>query len=254
MSVGLVMSIVAQRQKSLECGLVLRRWFAMSELFPDLPASWRPMTADFLASERAQSLARFLEAEENAGHTIYPARSQRFAALEAVSPKQVKVVILGQDPYHGPGQAMGLSFSVPAGVRVPPSLQNIFKELVTDVGFQMPAHGDLIRWAEQGVLLLNSVLSVRAGEAASHANQGWEALTDQVVHGLARQYTNIVFMLWGSYAQRKAAGVDPEQHLLLSAPHPSPLSAYRGFMGCQHFSQANGYLYATQQTPIDWTL
>lgn len=226
----------------------------MSELFPDLPMSWRPLVADFLSSDRAQSLDRFLTAEESAGHSIYPVQSQRFAALQAVPPEQVKVVILGQDPYHGPGQAMGLSFSVPVGIRVPPSLQNIFKELASDVGFQVPDHGDLTRWAEQGVLLLNSVLSVRAGEAASHAKQGWEALTDQVVHGLARQQTNIAFMLWGSYAQRKAAGVDPEQHLLLSAPHPSPLSAYRGFMGCQHFSQANVYLHATGQAPIDWTL
>lgn len=219
-----------------------------------LPEAWRPLAPEFLSSGVAESLADFLDQEVAAGQTLYPPAHQRFAALEAMTPDDVKVVVLGQDPYHGPGQAMGLSFSVPQGVRVPPSLGNMYKELASDVGFRIPDHGDLTAWARQGVLLLNSVLSVRAGEAGSHANKGWEALTDELVHSLARQRSHLVFMLWGSYAQRKAAGVDAEQHLVLSAPHPSPLSAYRGFMGCQHFSQANAYLHATGQTPIDWQL
>ena len=224
----------------------------MSQL--TLPEAWRSLAPEFLSSGGADTMADFLDREVAAGQTLYPPTHQRFAALEAMTPDEVKVVVLGQDPYHGPGQAMGLSFSVPQGVRVPPSLGNMYKELASDVGFRIPDHGDLTAWARQGVLLLNSVLSVRAGEAGSHANQGWEALTDELVHSLARQRSHLVFMLWGSYAQRKAAGVDAEKHLVLSAPHPSPLSAYRGFMGCQHFSQANAYLHATGQTPIDWQL
>ena len=226
----------------------------MSDLTAQFPAAWRPLAADFLHSPEAQHLADFLDAEVAAGHTLYPPQAQRFAALEAVVPERVRVVILGQDPYHGPGQAMGLCFSVPRGVQIPPSLQNIYKELASDIGFRIPDHGDLTHWAEQGVLLLNSVLSVRAGEAGSHANRGWEALTDRIIHGLARERQHLVFMLWGSYAQRKAAGVDAERHLVLKAPHPSPLSAYRGFMGCEHFSQANAWLHATEQPPIDWQL
>ncbi|TGG92375.1 uracil-DNA glycosylase [Natronospirillum operosum] len=226
----------------------------MPHIADQFPAAWRPLAEDFLRSEQAQHLSAFLDQEVAAGQTLFPPAEQRFAALEAVAPEQVRVVILGQDPYHGPGQAMGLCFSVPQGVRVPPSLQNIYKELADDIGFRIPDHGDLTHWAEQGVLLLNSVLSVRAGDAGSHANQGWETLTDQLVHGLAREREHLVFMLWGSYAQRKAAGVDTERHLVLKAPHPSPLSAYRGFMGCEHFSQANTWLHATGQPPIDWQL
>ena len=226
----------------------------MSDPLQYFPEPWRPLLGDFPGSASAQQLSRFLASEESGGEAIYPPAAQRFAALQAVVPEQVKVVVLGQDPYHGPGQAMGLSFSVPRGIRIPPSLQNIYKELQQDVGFEIPTHGDLTAWAEQGMLLLNSVLSVRAGQAGSHANQGWEKLTDQLVHGLARQREHLVFFLWGSYAQRKAAGVDTERHLLLQAPHPSPLSAYRGFLGCQHFSQANAYLHATGQSPIDWAL
>lgn len=221
------------------------------QFFPD---TWQPLLGDFPESSSYRSLGQLLSAAAASGEDVYPSAEQRFAALQAMTPAQVKVVVLGQDPYHGPGQAMGLSFSVPRGVRVPPSLQNIYKELTQDIGFQSPAHGDLTAWAEQGVLLLNSVLSVRAGQAGSHAGQGWEHLTDQLVHALARQREHLVFLLWGSYAQRKAAGVDPQRHLLLRAPHPSPLSAYRGFLGCQHFSQANAYLHATGQAPVDWAL
>ncbi|MCH8552428.1 MAG: uracil-DNA glycosylase [Natronospirillum sp.] len=226
----------------------------MPHLTDQFPAAWRPLAETFLQSNQARALSDFLDQEVAAGQTLYPPSEQRFTALEAVAPEKVRVVMLGQDPYHGPGQAMGLCFSVPAGVAVPPSLQNIYKELAQDIGFRIPEHGDLTSWVEQGVLLLNSVLSVRAGEAGSHANRGWEALTDQLIHELARRRDGLVFMLWGSYAQRKAAGVDNECHLVLKAPHPSPLSAYRGFMGCQHFSQANAWLHATGQSPIDWQL
>ncbi|WLD58780.1 uracil-DNA glycosylase [Salinispirillum sp. LH 10-3-1] len=219
-----------------------------------LPSAWQAIADPFLRSPDAARLADFLHAEESAGHLLFPPKDQRFAALEALAPQDVKVVILGQDPYHGPGQAMGLSFSVPHGVAVPPSLVNIYKELTEDVGFVAPPHGDLTPWAQQGVLLLNSVLSVRAGDAGSHARRGWESLTDLLIAGVAAGPTPVVFMLWGSYAQKKAGSVDESRHLVLRAPHPSPLSAYRGFLGCRHFSLANAYLHATRQTQIDWQL
>lgn len=219
-----------------------------------LPGAWQTLAEPFLRSAAARQLGDFLAAEEAQGQVLYPPEHCRFAALQAVAPQDVKVVILGQDPYHGPKQAMGLSFSVPPGVAVPPSLINIYKELSDDVGFVAPKHGDLTEWAQQGVLLLNSVLTVRAGQAGSHARQGWEALTDQLIAGIAAGPTPVVFMLWGSYAQKKAAAVDTDRHLVLHAPHPSPLSAYRGFLGCRHFSAANAFLHATRQTHIDWQL
>ncbi|MFY0664793.1 MAG: uracil-DNA glycosylase [Natronospirillum sp.] len=219
-----------------------------------LPSAWQSIADPFLRSTKAAKLSEFLRAEEASGQVLYPPAAQRFAALEAVQPNDVKVVILGQDPYHGPGQAMGLSFSVLQGVAVPPSLVNIYKELSDDVGFVAPGHGDLTHWAKQGVLLLNSVLSVRASDAGSHARRGWEDLTDQLIAGVAESASPVVFMLWGSYAQKKAATVDESRHLVLRAPHPSPLSAYRGFLGCRHFSLANAYLHATRQAQIDWQL
>ena len=178
-----------------------------------------------------------------------------FAALNLVSLEQTKVVIIGQDPYHGPGQAHGLSFSVPRGVALPPSLRNIFAEIESDLGCATLAagSGDLSQWAQQGVLLLNAVLSVRARTAGSHQGRGWEQFTDVLVQRLAAQRSGLVFLLWGSYAQKKASVVDGSRHCLLKAPHPSPLSAHRGFLGCRHFSQANQYLESQGLTPIDWT-
>jgi uracil-DNA glycosylase len=164
------------------------------------------------------------------------------------------VVILGQDPYHGPGQAHGLSFSVKGGQRIPPSLQNIFRELNEDVGLVQPSHGDLSAWAERGVLLLNSVLSVERGLAGSHQGKGWEQFTDAVIAALNMSQVPLVFMLWGAHAQRKGTTIDRDRHCVLTAPHPSPLSAHRGFLGCRHFSQANAFLTANQRGPVDWSL
>jgi uracil-DNA glycosylase len=203
-----------------------------------------------------QALGAFLRAEKAAGRTLYPPGAQMFAALDRTPFEAVKAVILGQDPYHGPGQAHGLSFSVPPGVPPPPSLQNIFTELERDpeVAFQRPGHGCLEVWAERGVLLLNAVLSVRAGQAGSHAGKGWEDLTDAIIERLNREREGLVFLLWGSYAQKKGALLDRQRHCVLRAPHPSPLSAYRGFIGCGHFSAANRYLRGRGEQPIDWAL
>lgn len=185
---------------------------------------------------------------------IYPAASTIFSAFERTPFDDVKVVILGQDPYHGPGQAHGLSFSVPEGVAQPPSLVNIFKEIETDLGFAAPSHGNLQAWAKQGVLLLNSVLTVEQGNAGSHQGQGWETFTDAVIAQLNTARDGLVFMLWGAYAQRKGQIIDTQRHLVLKAPHPSPLSAYRGYFGCGHFSQTNTYLRQQSIAPIDWQL
>lgn len=191
--------------------------------------------------------------ERAAGITVYPPAADVFNAFKATEFADVRVVILGQDPYHGPGQAHGLSFSVREGVAIPPSLLNIYKELAADIsGFSMPRHGCLQHWADQGVLLLNTVLTVRAGQAHSHARLGWETFTDTVIAALNGQREHVVFMLWGSHAQRKGRMIDRRRHLVLSAPHPSPLSAHRGFLGCRHFSRANAYLQAQGLPPIDW--
>lgn len=184
--------------------------------------------------------------------TVYPPAGNIFAAFDSCPFDSVKVVIIGQDPYHEPGQANGLCFSVGAGVQLPPSLQNIFKEIESDLGISRPVDGDLSRWARQGVLLLNSTLTVEAHRAASHAGRGWERLTDAAVRALASQRSGIVFMLWGSYAIRKGDCIDRSRHLVLTSPHPSPLSAHRGFFGNHHFSRANAYLEAQGLTPIDW--
>jgi uracil-DNA glycosylase len=199
-------------------------------------------------------LKRFLCAEKDQGKHIFPKGCDWFKALDLTPPDTVKVVILGQDPYHGLGQAHGLCFSVPNGVDPPPSLRNIYKELESDLGIARPSHGFLEHWARQGVLLLNSVLTVEMGRAASHRDKGWERFTDAVIREVNALDHPVVFMLWGSYAQKKAAFVDSSRHLVLKAPHPSPLSAHSGFLGCKHFSKANAFLEGKGLTPIDWAL
>lgn len=201
-----------------------------------------------------QNLKAFLKQEYAKGKTIYPAKSEYFSAFNLTPLNQVKVVILGQDPYHGPHQAHGLCFSVRPGVKTPPSLINIYKELKDDLGIENQGHGFLESWARQGVLLLNSVMTVERGQAASHRNKGWETFTDRVVEVLNERKKPLVFILWGSYAQKKASFVDRNKHLVLEGPHPSPLSAHRGFFGCKHFSKANDFLMANEQAPIDWEL
>jgi uracil-DNA glycosylase len=220
--------------------------------------SWLdPLRAEFAKPYMAE-LKSFLLAEKAAGKRIFPRGSDWFRALDLTPLDRVKVVILGQDPYHGPDQAHGLCFSVPPSVRVPPSLLNIYKELESDLGITRPAHGHLEHWARQGVLLLNSVLTVEMGAAGSHRDRGWERFTDAVVAVVNSKRTPVVFMLWGSYAQRKAAFVDSVDrggpHKVLKAPHPSPLSAHQGFLGCRHFSQANKFLESQGLEPIDWAL
>jgi uracil-DNA glycosylase len=199
-------------------------------------------------------LSDFLRAEKAKGKTIFPPGPQIFAALDATPFDAVKVVVLGQDPYHGPGQAHGLSFSVPPGVDVPPSLVNIFKEIERDLGLPRPRTGYLMPWAAQGVLLLNSVLTVEAGQAGSHQGKGWEGFTDHLIEILDRERDGLVFLLWGSYAQAKGKIIDARKHCVLRAPHPSPLSAHRGFIGCGHFSAANRWLEGRRLAPIDWSL
>ncbi|MFM5913929.1 MAG: uracil-DNA glycosylase [Chakrabartia godavariana] len=216
--------------------------------------SWKAHLADDLASPRMQALRAFLLAEKAAGKRIFPKGSEWFRALDLTPLDQVRVVILGQDPYHGEGQAHGLCFSVQPGVRPPPSLVNIYKELESDLGIPRPRHGFLESWAKQGVLLLNSVLTVEMGQAAAHQGKGWEPFTDEIIRIVNAKTEPVVFLLWGAYAQKKAAFVDADRHLVLKAAHPSPLSAHNGFLGCRHFSKANAFLEANGQTPIDWTL
>ena len=219
-----------------------------------LDDSWRIPLADMFASPTMASLKSFLQSEKQAGKVIFPKGSEYFHALDMVPLGSVKVVILGQDPYHGDGQAHGLCFSVQRGVPPPPSLVNIFKELETDLGLLRPKHGFLDHWAKQGVLLLNSVLTVERGLAASHQGKGWEQFTDKVIRLVNDQTTPVVFLLWGNYAQKKAAFVDTSRHLVLKSVHPSPLSAHNGFFGCRHFSKANAFLESKGLTPIDWSL
>ena len=223
-----------------------------------VPESWRAVLEPALASDKSHALAAFLHAEEASGKLVYPPRGVRLAALHLTPLEAVKVVVLGQDPYHGAGQAHGLSFSVQDGVKVPPSLGNIFKEQATDLGLPRPASGNLTPWARQGVLLLNAVLTVEDSKPASHQGKGWEEITDAVVAAVAAKAEPCVFLLWGSHAQRKAASV-PElgpdsRHLILTAAHPSPLSAHRGFLGCRHFSQANAFLEARGRGAVNWGL
>jgi len=201
-----------------------------------------------------RNLRHFLAAEKHAGKQIFPPGPDMFNAFSSTPLNEVRVVILGQDPYHGEGQAHGLCFSVKPGVKAPPSLQNIYKELQADIGIPIPTHGHLTEWAERGVLLLNSVLSVENGLAASHRGKGWEQFTDRVIEVIDRERSGVVFMLWGSYAHRKGAMLDDVKHCVLRAPHPSPLSAHRGFLGCGHFSAANAYLRSQGVSEIDWNL
>ena len=219
-----------------------------------LEPGWKEALREEFDKPYMKGLSEFLRTEKAAGKVIYPPGPLIFNALNSTPLDQVKVVIIGQDPYHGPGQAHGLCFSVLPGVDVPPSLQNIYKELASDVGFQRPDHGCLLPWARQGVLLLNSVLTVEAGKPGSHQGKGWEGFTDHVVDVLNRDRENLVFLLWGSYAQAKGKVIDPRRHRVLKAPHPSPLSAHRGFFGCGHFKAANEYLVRRGQVPIDWSL
>jgi uracil-DNA glycosylase len=213
--------------------------------------TWRDVLADEKAKPYFRELLDFVAGERARGAVVYPPNEEVFAALAATKLSDVRVVILGQDPYHGPGQAHGLCFSVQKGVRPPPSLKNIFLELKADIGVLPPDHGCLTAWAERGVLLLNSVLTVEQGQPSSHADRGWERFTDAVISAVNRECSGVVFMLWGSYAQKKGAVIDPQHHLVLKAPHPSPFSAHSGFLGCKHFSKANTYL---GPRAIDWQL
>jgi len=220
-----------------------------------LEHSWQSLIGDQFDQPYMQTLREFLLSEKRAGKRVYPPGPHMFAAMDLVPVEQVKIVIIGQDPYHGPNQAMGLSFSVPKDQPLPPSLRNIYTEIQEDMGQSIDfngASGDLSHWAEQGVLLLNAVLSVQHAQAASHQGKGWEQFTDELVKRLANRREGLIFMLWGSYAQKKAAQVAAERHHLLKAPHPSPLSAHRGFFGCKHFSAANRLLEQQALAPIDW--
>lgn len=220
-----------------------------------LEESWKISLAPFLLSPQMDNLRDFLFQEKQAQKIIYPPSKQIFSALNTTPLAEVKVVILGQDPYHGLNQANGLSFSVQKGIALPPSLRNIFHELHTDLGIPAPRHGDLTKWATQGVLLLNSVLTVEAGQPTSHQKQGWEAFTDEVIDVLNEQREHIVFILWGAYAQRKGQRINRDKHLVLTAAHPSPLAANRGgFFGCKVFSKTNQYLKQHGIEPIDWQL
>ena len=223
-----------------------------------IPESWRSALKPALASPEARRLGGWLKAEESAGKVVYPPRGQRLAALALTPLDAVRCVILGQDPYHGPGQAHGLAFSVQHGVRPPPSLVNIYKELEADLGLPRPASGDLSKWAKQGVLLLNNTLTVEAGQAGSHAGRGWDAITDAAVAAVAERDVPTVFILWGSHAKKKASRVPAlarnSHHLIVASAHPSPLSAHNGFFGSRPFSRANAFLEANGRGAIDWSL
>jgi uracil-DNA glycosylase len=216
-----------------------------------------PIPIDYFSTEDREKVHHILEKvlrARNEGKIIYPPQDKILHALHMTPFHRVRVVILGQDPYHGPGQAEGLSFSVPVGIPLPPSLKNIFKEIRDDLGIPLPHHGHLASWAAQGVLLLNTILTVEEGKPASHAGHGWEQLTDKIIKKLSDEREQIIFLLWGKHAQQKASLIDTQKHILLQAPHPSPLSAYQGFFGCHHFSQVNELLIKKGSTPIDWKL
>ena len=230
----------------------------ITESFPfpplDIESRWKAVLSREFEQPYMKKLGTFLRREIDSGKKIFPSEKNIFSAFNATPYAKVKVVILGQDPYHGPGQAHGLSFSVPPGIVPPPSLVNIYKELATDVGFKIPQHGYLKKWADQGVLLLNSVLTVEENSPASHKNRGWETFTDKVIEHLNKSQTPIVFFLWGSYAQKKGRVIDRTKHCVLESVHPSPLSVYRGFWGCKHFSKANEFLMDHHLKPINWEL
>ena len=216
-----------------------------------IESSWKNVLKDEFDKPYFAQLTNFVR-DEYQNQKIYPPGSQIFSAYDHCPLDKVKVVILGQDPYHGPGQAHGLCFSVNEGIPMPPSLINIFKEIKSDLNIAMPPHGSLVRWANQGVMLLNATLTVRAGEAGSHQKKGWEEFTDASISAISKSRDHVVFMLWGSYAQNKTILIDSRKHLILKAPHPSPLSAHRGFLGCRHFSQTNEYLVKNNLLPIQW--
>lgn len=225
----------------------------MTQINPNIEQSWKEVLSDEFQQPYFPVLKNFL-IEEKKKFKIYPPGNRIFAALNHTPFHKVKVVILGQDPYHGPGQAHGLCFSVPKGVQLPPSLRNIFTELKNDLNIPIPKHGNLEKWADQGVLLLNATLTVRANQAGSHQKKGWEIFTDSIIKILSSQRENIVFLLWGNYANQKSAFINSNKHLILNTVHPSPLSASRGFFGCGHFSKTNDYLKYNNITPIDWDL
>jgi uracil-DNA glycosylase len=216
-----------------------------------IEGSWKKALSEVFELDFFQRLVSFVK-DEYQNHQVFPPGKEIFNAFQHCPIQSVKIVILGQDPYHGFGQAHGLSFSVKPGVSFPPSLLNVFKEIKADLGKDMPPNGDLTRWADQGVFLLNATLTVRANQAGSHQNQGWETFTDEVIRIINSERENVVFMLWGAYAQKKADLIDSEKHFILKAPHPSPLSAHRGFLGCRHFSQANNYLLEKNIDPVKW--
>ncbi|WP_370293032.1 uracil-DNA glycosylase [Thalassolituus sp.] len=220
----------------------------------ELHPSWRAMIGSEFDQPYMQNLKEFLQAEKSAGKTIYPPGPLIFNAFNHTPFDQVRVVIIGQDPYHGPGQAMGLSFSVPQSVKVPPSLVNIFKEIQQDLGLTMSGSGDLTPWADQGVLLLNATLTVEQAKAGSHQKKGWEQFTDAAIAALNAQREGLVFVLWGSHAQKKGAVIDRTKHLVLESVHPSPLSAHRGFFGNRQFSTINDYLISRGETPVNWQI
>ncbi|MGE0079117.1 MAG: uracil-DNA glycosylase [Bacteroidales bacterium] len=220
---------------------------------PQIEESWRVVLNDEFSKEYFAKLKEFL-VEEKKHYTVYPPGSKIFAAFNYTPFHKVNVVLLGQDPYHGPGQAHGLCFSVPHGVPKPPSLVNIFKELKDDVGISIPNHGNLEKWTKQGVLLLNATLTVRANQAGSHQKKGWENFTDSAIVALSQKRVGLIFILWGAYAQAKAQLIDKSKHHILMAPHPSPLSVSRGFYGCKHFSKTNKLLTEMGKEPIDWSL
>ena len=225
----------------------------MGSMKDRLPADWRRVLEDVLVSPGFAELEAFVE-EERRKHTVYPSEEDLFSAFRLTPYDAVKVLLLGQDPYHGPGQAHGLAFSVQPGVRPPPSLVNLFKELQSDLGVPKPKEGFLVPWAKQGVLLLNAVLTVREGEPNSHEGHGWETFTDAVIRAVSDKKEPVVFLLWGSYARKKESLIDTARHVILKAPHPSPLSAKRGFFGSRPFSRANEALKARGREPIDWRL
>jgi len=225
----------------------------MSKIEPKIESSWKAVLAEEFASDYFESLKEFL-VQEKSEQVVYPPGSKIFSAFELTPFDKVKVVILGQDPYHGPGQAHGLSFSVPEGVRPPPSLKNIFKELNRDLALPIPETGNLESWAQQGVLLLNATLTVRASQPGSHQKRGWEQFTDSVITKLSTERSGLVFMLWGRFAKDKASLIDASKHHILQSTHPSPFSAHHGFLGCGHFSTANQLLEKQDLTPINWQL
>lgn len=215
-------------------------------------SSWDRVLANEINQPYFKEILLFLQHERDMGKNIFPAPNEVFNAFQLTPFNDVRVLLLGQDPYHGPNQAHGLCFSVPDGLRIPPSLKNIFKELEADLGVPIPGSGNLTSWAKQGVLMLNSVLTVEEGKAGSHAKMGWQAFTDAVIHTLSEQHEHIVFLLWGQFAQRKLHLIDTSKHLVLTTAHPSPLSYYGGFKGCRHFSITNSYLIQHKKKPIQW--